>query len=178
VKNDRPFTEMGTADYTVANELFQRDMRRMPYQMEPVVGPEWQPTHYLDGRPHAGPAVDERVLRGLGHEQHEREPAARETAGRSCSTATTSSTRRSTSRATSTTTTRRRALAVTTRADCKACHDRPGSDGVVPLPDRQRDALEEGDGTNFSDDFFSGNPSGGARRTSARPRSTACPART
>src|SRR5215470_13598753 len=37
VKNDRPMTEMGTADYTVANALFQSDMRRMPYQMEPVV---------------------------------------------------------------------------------------------------------------------------------------------
>src|SRR5690349_2319015 len=54
VKNDRPFTELGTADYTVANALFQSDMKRMPYQMEPVVGPDWQPTHYLDGRPHAG----------------------------------------------------------------------------------------------------------------------------
>src|SRR6185503_4155124 len=54
VQNDRPFSEIATADYTVANDLFQRDMSRMPYQMEPVAGSAWQPTHYLDGRPHAG----------------------------------------------------------------------------------------------------------------------------
>jgi hypothetical protein len=54
VGNDRPFTEIGTADYTVANDLFQRDPDRMPFPMEPVAGGAWQPTHYLDGRPHAG----------------------------------------------------------------------------------------------------------------------------
>jgi hypothetical protein len=53
VRTDRPFTEVGTADYTVANELFQNN-RRMNYPMEPVTGAAWQPTHYLDGRPHAG----------------------------------------------------------------------------------------------------------------------------
>jgi hypothetical protein len=78
VKNDRPFTEMGTADYTVANELFQRDMRRMPYQMEPVVGSRVAADALPRRPPARRPAVDERVLRGLGHEQHEREPAARE----------------------------------------------------------------------------------------------------
>ncbi|MFN8545625.1 MAG: hypothetical protein U0807_15665 [Candidatus Binatia bacterium] len=54
VANDRPFTELGTADYTVANDLLQRDTTRMPYPMEPVTGSAWQPTHYTDGRPHAG----------------------------------------------------------------------------------------------------------------------------
>ncbi len=54
VKNDRPLTEMGTATYTVANDLFQRDVNRMPYMMEPATGSAWQPGHYLDGRPHAG----------------------------------------------------------------------------------------------------------------------------
>jgi hypothetical protein len=54
VANDRPFTEIGTADYTVANTLFQRDVGRMPYPMEPAAGSTWQPTHYTDGRPHAG----------------------------------------------------------------------------------------------------------------------------
>src|SRR6185295_14198097 len=54
VGHDRPFTEIGTADYTVANALFQRDPRRMPFPMEPVVGNAWQATHYTDGRPHAG----------------------------------------------------------------------------------------------------------------------------
>jgi hypothetical protein len=54
VDHDRPFTEIGTADYTVANALFQGDPNRMPFPMEPVVGNAWQPTHYLDGRPHAG----------------------------------------------------------------------------------------------------------------------------
>ncbi len=54
VKNDRPFTEIGTASYTVANSLFQQNPMRMPYPMEPVSGTAWQPTHYLDGRPHAG----------------------------------------------------------------------------------------------------------------------------
>jgi hypothetical protein len=54
VANDRPFTEIGTADYTVANQTFQQNPLRMPYPMEPVTGTAWQPTHYLDGRPHAG----------------------------------------------------------------------------------------------------------------------------
>jgi hypothetical protein len=54
VGNDRPFNEIGTADYTVANQLFQSDPNRMPFPMEPVTGPTWQPTHYTDGRPHAG----------------------------------------------------------------------------------------------------------------------------
>src|SRR6185503_8249545 len=54
VGHDRPFTEIGTADYTVANALFQRDADRMPFPMEPVVGNAWQPTHYTDGRHHAG----------------------------------------------------------------------------------------------------------------------------
>jgi hypothetical protein len=54
VRNDRPFTELGTADYTVASQLFQRDPDRMPFPMEPVSGSAWQPTHYTDGRPHAG----------------------------------------------------------------------------------------------------------------------------
>jgi hypothetical protein len=54
VKNDRPFTEIGTADYTVANRLFQRNGQRMPYPMEAVTTADWRPTHYLDGRPHAG----------------------------------------------------------------------------------------------------------------------------
>ncbi len=54
VKNDRPFTEVGTADYTVANQLFQSDTTRMPFPMEPVTGSDWVPTHYTDGRPHAG----------------------------------------------------------------------------------------------------------------------------
>jgi hypothetical protein len=54
VANDRPFTEIGTANYTVANQLFQSDPTRMPFPMEPVSGLAWQPTHYTDGRPHAG----------------------------------------------------------------------------------------------------------------------------
>jgi hypothetical protein len=54
VANDRPFTEIGTADHTVANQLFQRDPRRMPFPMTPVAGDAWQPATYTDGRPHAG----------------------------------------------------------------------------------------------------------------------------
>ena len=54
VANDRPFTEIGTANYTVANPLFQSDPTRMPFPMAPVAGPGWQPTVYADGRPHAG----------------------------------------------------------------------------------------------------------------------------
>jgi hypothetical protein len=53
VKNDRPLTEMGTADFTVMNDQFE-NTPRMPYPHEPVSGPEFQPTHYTDGRPHAG----------------------------------------------------------------------------------------------------------------------------
>jgi hypothetical protein len=53
VAHDRPLTEMGTADYTVMNEQFE-NTPRMPYAHEPVTGPDFQPTHYTDGRPHAG----------------------------------------------------------------------------------------------------------------------------
>ena len=38
----------------MANELFQSDVKRIPFPMEPVRGAAWQPTHYTDGRPHAG----------------------------------------------------------------------------------------------------------------------------
>jgi hypothetical protein len=54
VANNRPFSEIGTANYTVANEIFQQNTERMPFPMEPVTGTAWQPTHYLDGRVHAG----------------------------------------------------------------------------------------------------------------------------
>jgi len=48
--------------------------------------------------------------------------------------------------------------AVTTRADCKACHDRLDPLASFLFPTDNATRLEEGDGTNFSDDFFSGNP--------------------
>lgn len=54
VKNDRPFTEIGNGNYTVANATFQSNPDRMAYPMMPVTGDAWQPTTYLDGRPHGG----------------------------------------------------------------------------------------------------------------------------
>jgi len=54
VKNDRPFTEIGNGNYTVANATFQSNPDRLAYPMMPVSGNAWQPTTYLDGRPHGG----------------------------------------------------------------------------------------------------------------------------
>jgi hypothetical protein len=54
VKNDRPFTEIGNGNYTVANATFQSNPDRLAYPMMPVTGAAWQPTTYLDGRPHGG----------------------------------------------------------------------------------------------------------------------------
>ncbi|HLK10326.1 MAG TPA: hypothetical protein VKW76_03000 [Candidatus Binatia bacterium] len=53
IKNDHPLTEMGTADYTVMNEQFE-NTPRMPYAHDPVTGPDFVPTKYDDGRPMAG----------------------------------------------------------------------------------------------------------------------------
>jgi hypothetical protein len=47
--------------------------------------------------------------------------------------------------------------AVTTRADCKACHDRLDPIASFLFPTDNASGLEEGDGTAFDDDFFSGN---------------------
>jgi hypothetical protein len=50
VMGDRPYTEIVTADYTMANPVVAA-----AYGLEHVAdGPEWQVAHYTDGRPAAG----------------------------------------------------------------------------------------------------------------------------
>ncbi|MEZ4241231.1 MAG: hypothetical protein R3F59_34755 [Myxococcota bacterium] len=51
VELDRPYTEIVTADYVVANQVLA-DIYGMDY--DPERPREWQETHYEDGRPHAG----------------------------------------------------------------------------------------------------------------------------
>jgi len=50
VTNDRPYTEILTADYTLADDLVAA-MEGLPYDPD---GPEWQVTHHVDGRPQSG----------------------------------------------------------------------------------------------------------------------------
>ncbi|MEQ1505537.1 MAG: DUF1592 domain-containing protein [Myxococcota bacterium] len=50
VTNDLPYTEIVTADYVVANDVLS-----LIYGLDhPPGDPTWSPTHYEDGRPHAG----------------------------------------------------------------------------------------------------------------------------
>jgi hypothetical protein len=50
VELDRPYTEIVTAKYVVANQTLAT-IYGLPYDTS---GPDWQETHYLDGRPEAG----------------------------------------------------------------------------------------------------------------------------
>lgn len=50
VMNDRPYTEIVTADYTMADDVVATAYG-LPYDAD---GPTWQVTHYKDGRPAAG----------------------------------------------------------------------------------------------------------------------------
>jgi hypothetical protein len=50
IMNDRPYTEIVTADYTVADEVVAK---AYGLTYDPA-GAEWQETHYTDGRPEAG----------------------------------------------------------------------------------------------------------------------------
>ena len=156
VKNDRPFTEIGTADYTVANDLFQRDMGRMPYQMEPVVGPDWQPTHYLDGRPHAGLLSTSAFYEvwDTNNTNVNRRRANRWSIAFHCYNFL--DTPVDVTRDVDNNDAGAVLSAVTTRPDCKACHDRLDPMASFFFPTDNATGLEEGDGTAFDDDFFSG----------------------
>jgi hypothetical protein len=157
VGNDRPFTEIGTADYTVANDLFQRDMRRMPYQMEPVTGSAWQPTHYLDGRPHAGLLSTSAFYEvwDTNNTNVNRRRANRWSIVFHCYNFL--DTPVDVTRNVDNNDSGAVLSAVTTRADCKACHDRLDPMASFLFPTDNASGLEEGDGTAFNDDFFSGN---------------------
>jgi hypothetical protein len=154
VANDRPFTEIGTADYTVANELLQRDRRRMPYEMEPVVGTAWQPSHYLDGRPHAGLLSTSAFYEvwDTNNTNINRRRANRWSIVFHCYNFL--DTPVDVTRDVDNNDSGAVLSAVTTRTDCKACHDRldPLASFLFPMDDAG--GLEDGDGTEFRDDFF------------------------
>jgi hypothetical protein len=158
VGNDRPFTEIGTADYTVANELFQRDLGRMPYQMEPVVGVAWQPTHYLDGRPHAGLLSTSAFFEvwDTNNTNVNRRRANRWSIVYHCYNFL--DTPVDVTRDVDNNDAGAVLSAVTTRPDCKACHDRLDPMASFLFPTDDAFGLEEGDGMAFNVDFFSGNP--------------------
>jgi hypothetical protein len=158
VANDRPFTELGTADYTVANDLFQRDLARMPYQMEPVTGPGWQPTHYLDGRPHAGLLSTSAFYEvwDTNNTNVNRRRANRWSIVFHCYNFL--DTPVDVTRDVDNNDAGAVLSAVTTRADCKACHDRLDPLASFLFPTDDAFGLEEGDGTSFDTNFFSGNP--------------------
>ncbi|HHO51724.1 MAG TPA: DUF1592 domain-containing protein [Deltaproteobacteria bacterium] len=59
VVHDRPYTEVLTADYMLANPALA-----VIYGLEhDPAGPEWQVSHYEDGRPHAGLLTSSELLR-------------------------------------------------------------------------------------------------------------------
>lgn len=156
VANNRPFTEIGTADYTVANELFQRDAERMPFPMEPVSGLAWQPTHYTDGRPHAGLLSTSAFYEvwTTNDTNKNRGRANRWSILFHCYNFldTPVDVTRDVDNADGDAV----LSAVTSRPDCKACHDRldPLASFLFPLD--RADGLEDGDAPSL--EFFSGNP--------------------
>jgi hypothetical protein len=155
VANDRPFTEIGTADYTVANQLFQSDPGRMPYPMEPVTGAAWQPTHYTDGRPHAGVLSTSAFYQvwDTNNTNKNRRRANRASILFHCYNFL--DTPVDVTRNVDNNDPNAVLNAVTTRPDCKACHDRldPLASFLFPLDNAQ--ALE---GNGGATDFFRGNP--------------------
>jgi hypothetical protein len=154
VSHDRPFTEIGTADYTVANELFQRDTNRMPFPMEPVAGMAWRPTHYLDGRPHAGLLSTSAFYEvwDTNNTNKNRRRANRWSIVFHCYNFL--DTPVDVTRDVDNNDANSVLNAVTTRPDCKACHDRldPMASFLFPLDNVSR--LEDTSPTSF----FSGNP--------------------
>jgi len=154
VKNDRPFTELGTADYTVANDLFQRDTNRMPFPMEPVTGSEWQPTHYTDGRPHAGLLSTSAFYEvwDTNDTNKNRRRANRWSIVFHCYNFL--DTPVDVTRNVDNNDPNAVLNAVTTRSDCKACHDRldPMASFIFPMDNAGLD------GDAGPTDFFRGNP--------------------
>jgi hypothetical protein len=154
IANDHPFTEIGGADYTVANQLFQSDIKRMPYQMEPVTGSAWQPTHYLDGRPHAGLLSTSAFYEvwSTNDTNKNRRRANRWSIVFHCYNFL--DTPVDVTRNVDNNDADAVLNAVTTRADCKACHDRLDPMASFIFPMDNADGLEDGDGTNFDTNFF------------------------
>lgn len=154
VNGNRPFTEIGTADYTVANELFQRDRRRVPYPMEPVAGLAWQPSHYLDGRPHAGLLSTSAFYEvwDTNNTNINRRRANRWSIVFHCYNFL--DTPVDVTRDVDNNDSGAVLSAVTTRIDCKACHDRldPLASFLFPMDDAG--GLEDGNGTDYREDFF------------------------
>lgn len=158
VANDKPFTEIGTADYTVANDLFQRDLQRMPFPMEPVVGSAWQPTHYLDGRPHAGVLSTSAFYEvwDTNDTNKNRRRANRWSILFHCYNFldTPVDVTRDVDNADGDAVLN----AVTTRPDCKACHDRLDPLASFMFPLDRADGLEDGGEGGPNMEFFSGDP--------------------
>lgn len=154
VQHDRPFTELGTADYTVANALFQRDRQRMPYPMEPVSGDAWQPTRYLDGRPHAGLLSTSAFYEvwDTNNTNLNRRRANRWSIVFHCYNFL--DTPVDVTRNVDNNDAGAVLSAVTTRADCKACHDRLDPMASFLFPTDNAFGLEDGN----ADVFWRGNP--------------------
>ncbi len=154
VANDRPFTEIGTADYTVANALFQRDRQRMPYPMEPVSGLDWQPSRYLDGRPHAGLLSTSAFYEvwDTNNTNLNRRRANRWSIVFHCYNFL--DTPVDVTRNVDNNNAGAVLSAVTTRTDCKACHDRLDPMASFLFPTDNAFGLEDGD----ANAFWRGNP--------------------
>jgi hypothetical protein len=154
VAHDRPFSEIGTGDYTVANELFQRDPDRMPFPMLPVTGPDWQQTRYTDGRPHAGLLSTSAFYEvwDTNNTNKNRRRANRWSILFHCYNFL--DTPVDVTRNVDNNDADAVLNAVTSRPDCKACHDRLDPMASFLFPMDNVPLLQDADAT----DFFSGNP--------------------
>ena len=151
----------------------------MPYQMEPVVGPAWQPTHYTDGRPHAGLLSTSAFYEvwDTNNTNVNRRRANRWSIAFHCYNFL--DTPVDVTRDVDNNDAGAVLSAVTTRADCKACHDRLDPMASFLFPHRQRVRARGRRRPGLQRRLLLGRtPSAGARRTSGRRPSTACPART
>jgi hypothetical protein len=131
-------------------------MQRMPFPMEPVFGPAWQPTHYTDGRPHAGVLSTSAFydVWDTNDTNKNRGRANRFSILFHCYNFldTPVDVTRDVDNADGDAVLN----AVTTRPDCKACHDRldPLASFLFPLD--RANGIEDGDAPSM--DFFSGDP--------------------
>lgn len=149
VANDLPFTQIGTADFTVANRRFQQNIDRMPFPMEPVTGNAWKPTHYLDGRTHAGILSTSAFYEvwDTNNTNKNRRRANRWSIVFHCYDflATPVDVTRDVDNADANAVLN----AVTARSDCKACHQTLDPLASFLFPYDQADGLESNDGTGF-----------------------------
>src|SRR5262245_23111727 len=126
----------------------------MPFPMEPVVGATWQPTHYTDGRPHAGVLSTSAFYEvwDTNNTNKNRRRANRWSIVFHCYNFL--DTPVDVTRDVDNSDEDAVLNAVTTRTDCKACHDRLDPLASFLFPTDDAFGIEDGD----AESFFRGDP--------------------